>query len=256
MENNVCNYCATVNELKYKYCKNCGNGIIVEGEKNKRTQSEEFDNNSVDNINELDEDTILGVSTEELAAFVGKKANKILPRFKKMNMSNSEISWCLPPAVLGFLFGPLGAACWFLFRKMKKPAFVLVAIGLLLNGFFGFGIIVADIIILTERLLLEGMDSLAFVLKEWLVSQFFTAFNVSAFVSVLCAAVCGCFGFHYYKNHCVKRIIKYRNLQADLRYYKMGLASIGGVSGMNAVVGVVIMIVILSIPELISGLYF
>ena len=52
----------------------------------------------------------------------------------------------------------------------------------------------------------------------------------------------------------VVKINDYKAVQADNRYYKIGLASIGGVSGGMAVLGIVIMILAGNLAEIITTL--
>ena len=72
---------------------------------------------------------ICGLPAEDVAAYVGMKAPVIIPKFSQMSATHSKTSWCGPAFTLGLLFGPLGAAIWFFYRKVNKVAFLLFAIG-------------------------------------------------------------------------------------------------------------------------------
>ena len=64
----------------------------------------------------------------------------------------------------------------------------------------------------------------------------------------------GLFGFYAYKNHCVKSIKGFLQNGIDQRYYRMGLASLGGVSGGMLAVGIISMVVINNIASTITVL--
>ena len=72
--------------------------------------------------------------------------------------------------------------------------------------------------------------------------------------SVVCCILSGIFGFYAYKEHCVKAIRNYRMTGIDPRYYRIGLASVGGVSGGMVAVGIVCIIVASNISTLITYL--
>ncbi|MGN0493174.1 MAG: hypothetical protein ACI4F7_05955, partial [Acutalibacteraceae bacterium] len=59
----------------------------------------------------------------------------------------------------------------------------------------------------------------------------------------------GLFGYYAYKEHCVKAILSFRQNGIDPRYYRIGLASLGGVSGGMLAVGIIAMFVIQSIAS-------
>lgn len=165
-------------------------------------------------------ENICGVSTEDMAYFVGIKANEIIPKFAKMEAEQTRISWCWPAAVLGFLIGPLGSALWFLYRKMYKAA------GLLL--IFGAALLCA-----------------AELIPEWLVNigiaQDFVLVSKTGFLQIIRITFClvtGLFGYHIYLQHAIKKIRGYCAFACDPRYYKIGLSAIGGTSGGMAALGV------------------
>ncbi len=251
---NICSSCGTENEAEYKYCKNCGNELTVEDPQPQpqtqanteyKASSQEADFKRVPNGIILD--NISGVPSEEVALFIGKKGYDILPKFSKMELSNSKVSWCWPVAVLGYLFGPFGAAFWFFYRKMYKPAAILSVIGAVLTIITTLmtGGINIDIDAVMDALMSGDMEAYASALES--ISPEETVFAtigglIENAASIASCILCGIFGLYLYKNHCIEKITTYRAIQADKRYYKMGLASIGGVSGGMATFGVVIMI--------------
>ena len=57
---------------------------------------------------------------------------------------------------------------------------------------------------------------------------------------IAAAIILGLLGYNMYKNHCTNKIISYRSTLSDMRYYQLGLASIGGVSGGMLTLGIII----------------
>ena len=266
MNKNICSSCGTENEPEYKYCKNCGNEIIEaqtppETEFKAEPQAKPVNQQQTysKTPNGFILDNISGVPTEEVALFVGKKAYKLLPKFSKMEFTGSKISWCWPVAVLGYLFGPLGAAIWFFYRKMYKPALLLSLIGAVLTIITtvlsgGSGM---DFGAAYDAMLNGDMNAYLDAL-EGSVNRSDILVNISSLLSTATdwatCILCGLFSYYLYRNHCIQKINDYKAVQADNRYYKIGLASIGGVSGGMAVLGIVIMILAGNLAEIITTL--
>ncbi len=134
----ICPDCGTENEEEYSYCKNCGAKLEIAENKTEyqynNTDSGTYNPNFADaKSNGFFVDTITGIPSDEVCAFVGKKSPDILKKFSKMEVTGSKVSWCWPVAILGLLLGPIGSAIWFFYRKMYKPALILVALGLAVN---------------------------------------------------------------------------------------------------------------------------
>ena len=62
----------------------------------------------------------------------------------------------------------------------------------------------------------------------------------------------GLFGNYIYMNHCTNAIKKYRASGLDQRYYKLGLASLGGTSGGMLAVGIILFIGIENIATTVA----
>ncbi len=266
---NICSSCGTENEAEYRYCKNCGEVIISEKEE---PQTQSAQNNSYSEYKQTSPepdfkrypngiilDSISGVPSEEVALFVGKKGYDILPKFSKMELSNSKVSWCWPVAILGYLFGPFGAAFWFFYRKMYKPAFILSLIGAVVTIVTTLmtGGINIDFESIMGALAEGDIEAYSSALQS--VSPNNTIFaGVAAIIengaNIASCILCGLFGFYIYKNHCIEKITTYRAIGADKRFYKMGLAAIGGVSGGMAVLGIVIMVMVTNFATIITTL--
>lgn len=269
MNKKVCNVCGTENEEEYKYCKNCGNTLGTEYS-TKEPQTEAQTENRYESADNTDArwnivNNYDGVSAEEMAIFIGKKSNKILPKFSKMQITNSKISWNWPAAILGYILGPMGSALWFFYRKMYKPAIILSLIGavlMVISGFMTLG---------TGDFLPEA------ALEAFLDGDFEDAVGIinssninltntqkimgaaSTFLSeIINIATClsmGIFGYFIYKEHCIKKITEYKAFDADTRFYKIGLASVGGQSGGMLAVGIIILLVAQSIVDFVATVY-
>lgn len=280
MDNIICPECKTENEPQYVYCKNCGKKLIDDSEKtytdyNKAnysskatyaqnnqpyaTQGAYAQNGSAYDATQIVEN-IDSLPVDDIATYVGKKAHNILPKLSRMEITGSKTSWCWPAAVLGYLFGPLGAAIWFFYRKMYKVAFILVAIGLVLTT--ATSLLSGDIAAI-EGGVTQQIESGTFDVYEFLESFEQTESlqaQISVFVEniscIVTMVLCGLFSYNIYKKHIVKSIEKYRERNIDPRYYHMGLAAIGGTSGGMAVLGVVIMSFITELCTIIATLVF
>lgn len=200
---------------------------------------------------------IEGIPAEDIAFFVGKKAPDILPKFTSMEFSGSKVSWCWPAALLGFFFGPMGSAIWFLYRKMYKIGALLLVLGAALT-FFVAALSYNPSAVQTEDLFdafasgdIDLLDDLL-TGEETVLARVANLIDMAA--SVACCILSGIFGFYAYKEHCVKAIRNYRMTGIDPRYYRIGLASVGGVSGGMVAVGIVCIIVASNISTLITYL--
>ncbi len=261
MDKNFCSNCSTENESEYVYCKNCGAQLKPEKETAPINSENIPQTNSVpvtapsqggyqNNYNGYNSVNFDGVSTEEMNLYIGKKANDIMPKFIKMQITCSKVSWCWPVAILGFLFGPLGAAFWFFYRKMYKKAAILTVIGAILTF-----IITIFTPSLPEELTLameNALDNFDFEAIMSSVSNMDISSLISYYAitlientsSLVTGVLCGIFGFYWYKNDCVAKIMNYRASQQDPRYYRFGLTAIGGTSGGMLALSIVIYCII------------
>ena len=269
MNNIICHECGTENESEYCYCKNCGAALKSDTENNNQYNNSQnnnskfnqgYSNYSQNTYNQtFILDAIEGVPSEDMAAFAGKNFHQIMAKFTKMELAGSKVSWCWPAAVLGFLFGPLGAAIWFFYRKMYKAAVIFMAIGIVFSA--AVGIIAGPI---TDKDFLQGAvesyysgdyegfyNGVGELLRSEDTVRSIAASVLDSAVSIATMIVAGMFGFYFYKRHAVRSINRYRDMSVDPRYYKIGLASIGGTSSGMAFLGVAILILV---PNLLSWL--
>lgn len=281
MDKKICSECGTENERDYTYCKNCGAPLVkaepeakpefIGNEAETRSDTGSFDAgagaytppNGVPNYagapyspyNTYTSYAIDGVPAEDVAFFVGKKSAEIMPKFMKMEITRSKVSWCWPAAILGFIFGPLGAAIWFFYRKMYKIALILLAIGTVLaftTAALTYNAGAQDISGIFDSIAEGDADALLDTFRSIESEETAATLLASGLNSIAGLATCvltGLFGFYAYKNHCVKSIKGFIQNGIDQRYYRMGLASLGGVSGGMLAVGIISMIVIENIAS-------
>lgn len=284
MEKWICGECGTENEKEYVYCKNCGAKSVSAQESrdgkadygfksnpnfthtknfydtpngenpNFSHQGSPFVNNGYNNRcqgfeseEEPQIESIGGIPTDEIALFIGNKSDSILPKFAKMELAGTKASWCWPAAVLGFIFGPMGSAIWFFYRKMYKAALVLLLIGAVLSisltAFTCSG--TADKL----NKLISSFNITNSEIKETVSERI--ADDIEYIENVVTCVLTGLFGFYIYRNHTVKKIREYREYHSDPRYYRMGIKAVGGTSGGMCAVGIAAFIAV----QAISGFF-
>ena len=284
MDKKICSECGTENESDYIYCKNCGAPLTSteaepefigdEAQTDSQAGSGFYSQENAGNYappystpdytsqnsphNTYTSYAIDGVPAEDVAFFVGKKSVEIMPKFMKMEITRSKVSWCWPAAILGFLFGPFGAALWFFYRKMYKIALILLAAGTVITftttaltydtNSQSIGSIFESITAGDEEALLGAIESIGSEKNALDI----LASGIEELATLATGILCGLFGFYAYKNHCVKSIKEFLQNGIAQRYYRMGLASLGGVSGGMLTVGIISMIVIENIASAIT----
>ena len=283
MEENkiICNSCGTENEEKYEFCKNCGTPLKREAADHKGSAFEgaaQNDNYTPPNASSFEQNggeqssnytyarensapsTIEGIPVDEYAIFVGQKAPKYIPTFLNLEVTNTKIAWHWPTALLSFVFGPIGAAIWFFYRKLYKPAVILSLIGALL--LVVNGIILAP----TAKEVFKAFtspDALSKITSEDFVDELEDITNprsnltdiINDAAGLGSAIICGMFTHYIYKKHIHKKITNYRLSSKDPRYYQLALASLGGTSGGMTALGIIVMLLAENIPLTIYILY-
>lgn len=286
MDKKICSECGTENENEYSYCKNCGAPLIKSAPQNEtefigdNIQSNSQGSASTEGgsvppsgftpptysapnyggqqyspYSVYNDYTIDGISAEDVAFFIGKKSTEIMPKFMKMEVTRSKTSWCWPAAILGFLFGPLGAAIWFFYRKMYKIALILLAAGAVITFSTAALTYNTDSTVLNSVIgsfadgdLNSFMDALENIDGRQTALDVIAS-GIESIASLATCILAGLFGYHAYKEHCVKAIRSFRQNGIDPRYYRIGLASLGGVSGGMLAVGIIAMFVIQSVAS-------
>lgn len=266
----ICSNCGTENEEKYDYCKNCGAKLQKKVDEQKSNSFDQtvppnqntYYENSAQNPNYSSQqnysqyynqssqngntyvETINGIPYGEVSVFIGKKAPKYMNTFAKMEITGAKTAWHWPTVILSFFMGPLGAALWFFYRKMYKPAVILSVIGVIITAISAMIIgpvasasDIFDIIFdITQQNTLNSETLNAVTLRAEIANL------ISGLVSLGTLIVCGLFTHGWYKQHIHNTILKYRSSNIDMRYYQMGLMSIGGTSGGMLALGIAIML--------------
>ncbi len=268
----VCKECSTENEPQYKYCKNCGASLdetsATSGDYYNQTCHSNSGSYSADanrykqgfNGEFYGDETIEGVTVNEMSAFIGKNFNDYITKFFRMHITGKKTSWLWPPAILAFFFGPIGAALWLFYRKMPKIAIIFLSISIALSvgqAAVTIATIPEDTKLMFEAVvdeLLNGkeqFESLEILLTEFedvaFWSTLFGYFVRS--ISIVVAIVVGAMGGNWYKNKAINSILEFRNKDIDKRYYLIGLSVVGGTSGGMLALGIILASVI---PSLIS----
>lgn len=252
----VCQECLTENEPQYEFCKNCGAQLRESEPKTQENFKQTAYNGYRANFpgGKIVLDDIDGNNTNDVAVFIGKNAHNFIPKFSKMQLSGSKISWCWPAAILGFFFGPLGAALWFLYRKMYKIGAMIMAVGFLLSALnaalFGTAIPFEEMFNSILQSIETGNTDIALfdTFQQSAVYSFIE--NVICYV---CAIFCGLFGMHFYKKTAVNKIAGVKEKYFDTQYYHLGLATVGGTSGGALFLGFVAMAILNNIISLIPS---
>ena len=141
---------------------------------------------------------------------------------------------------------------------MYKQATLLAILGAILT-------IVTSVI--TGIITPELTNSLNYVLESGDINAILNALNsippskvviytvftlLNDLINLLIFILCGIFGFSIYKNHCIEKIHLFKMHQSQSPYYKLGLASIGGVSGGMLALGVIIMVIAANTSSVIT----
>ena len=263
MKKLICPECNTENEPQYIFCKNCGKQL-TDNEKSAGNDayfsSQATYTNDYPNPDGQVIDAIDSISSEDIAIYIGKKSGRILPKFSKMELTGSKISWCWPVAILGFLLGPIGAAMWFFYRKIYKVACILMVIGVVVST--ATTLLSGDTALMQETVFKQlesgtfDPDKIIEAIDESESAYSSVANSIDSVVDLLTMVLCGMFAYHFYKKSIVKNIEKYKAKNVDPRYYRMGLAAIGGTSVGMAILGIVAMSFVSELCTIIAILVF
>lgn len=198
-------------------------------------------------------ESINGIPYGEVATFVGKESNKYMPVFSRLEITGRKAAWHWPCALLSFFLGPLGVSLWYFYRKMYKHAAIFATLGAVLSVIstliIGPAEASEDIFELYSSFLngvfLENPLSSEGVLKYEIINL------LSGLIELVLTIICGLFTHNWYKEHICKSIFKYRTSNVDVRYYQMGLMSLGGTSGGMLALGFAIMFFVENISTVI-----
>ncbi len=257
----ICKNCATVNDDKFSYCKNCGTPLDATEKVNNETNYKSGYYSSSPVLEEID-----GISTEEIGIFVGPNKQKIIDKFSKMSITTSKISWCWPAAILSLFFGFFGAALWLFYRKMYKYGTIALAIAVVVLG-INTAITYKPTIEFFEQAAnafyeLKGaapdFQSFSTLLAQALshlsaTTQMMLSNFLNEVATYAATTIYGLFGMYLYKKHTVKRITEYRLVNNNSEYYTYGIKAIGGTSTGMAVLTIIIVI---ALQNIISSIPF
>lgn len=119
----ICPNCKTENDSEFTFCKNCGSNLVAPHQTPPQNNYNDFSNEQVDS-----QQTIDGVTIENINEFVGKKNYSFVTKFQKMSMLGKKAGWNWAVFLFGFFLNiPF---VWFFHRKMKKIGAIILAISL------------------------------------------------------------------------------------------------------------------------------
>lgn len=255
-EKKICSCCGKENDISCEFCVECGSvltGVTVEqSEQNAKPQEEYIpeQENTVPpetsangtygyNYNTAESET---VTSAEMNRFIGKKADKISPKFTTMEITGSKVSWNWPVFFLTFFMGLSGTALWFFYRKMNKIGAILLSVGMALSLVFSVASGQLQLNAETNSMIIDALTDSesvedAFgaiqnlpdnVIEE--TARGAVADAVANTVDIACAVVFGMFSLYLYKNHCLKTITKIKkNAMSEVASIAM-YDQLGGVS--------------------------
>lgn len=249
----TCVQCRTENGSDYKYCKFCGAELPCVDRKpfEENTDARQQGTGGEYADSPVSDD----VTVTEMNIFVGKNNDKIVPKFISMQQKFKKTSWCWPVFLLGILFGYAGMAAWFFYRKMYKPALLLLAFGTVINiadiavnfnsmvdlygGFFdvlaSYGQMLSQDAANAVDWFTDSVNRLALQYSENSIGIFSL---INEYVGgYILPVVLGLFGMHIYKKHSLGKIADIKRVYAASPAYRTVLYQKGGTSAVPAVIG-------------------
>ena len=271
----ICNECNTENELHYLYCKNCGNPL--EGEKTVNPPLNEEPKTQAPPVAPAPAvpNSVEDIDKQDFTEFIGKNSDKIFSKFVRMEYSHSKVSWCWPAAILQLLFGFLGGAIWFFYRKMYKVAVILVAIGIVFTAAqtaltFNTQVSVGNYIVDSFSQIFEEIESgftysgastqrvIENIEKAPTGKLDMLLVGIADVLDLIetyaGAALVGMFAMHLYKKHCIKKIRAYKQGAVNPQYYSYCLGLIGGTSGGMLALGIIITAIVTSAADGVTAI--
>lgn len=261
----VCLRCKTENNPDYKYCKTCGAALpfvdqkpIWDYEEERASAEESFSDNGE-------------ISTYEMNVFVGKNSEIITPKFTRLEQLGKKNDFCLPVLLLGLFFGVFGVAAYFLYRKMIKPAAIVMAVGIGMTAVsvalnFGtiisvmqayremFTAVVTSGTMISESEITAQLSSLT-TSENSLVSMILSYINQYV-LGVAFPIVAALFTDYIYMEHAISKISEIKEENLPKTEYFLALHKAGGTSGGSVVVGALIYMaaetLLIAIPMIIG----
>ncbi len=237
MDKIICQNCGTENEPDYIFCKQCAAELNGDGQSTSRQAPPyqnvgyggqpygnqppygyaPFGNQPPYGYYPYQTETIDGVKTEDVAAFIGSAAPTYIPKFAKMEMTRSTVSFNWLVALISIFVSPFFAACWFIHKRMNKIGLIIFAIVALAQGAY-IVTVFPTILDLLEKVAADGFSAsvtdLVYIATRHNTAAMLAsnAFNI---VTYAVAILGGLFANHMYKSHIIKTVksIKAQNEQ-------------------------------------------
>lgn len=251
----ICPNCKTNNPASAAFCQACGTSIESQPvysvpEDAPLYGQPNFTPNS-DRTFEFSTETGEKISGEEMYRIMGKNGDKYLEKMAKSELSGASVGWCWHVFWLSFVFGPIGAALWFIYRKMYRFGIILLAIGLLFDGLTTATSISIDPSVLKE---MTSIADLANLVAEVQTPLSVAVSSLSNLVELASAILLPMFAVHIYKNHCKKTILKIRHTATDPVHTNILYDAWGGTSGGALAAAIVVSIFVSNTATILGAL--
>lgn len=230
----ICSRCHTQNPEFAEFCKHCGSPLKSDNNWQSDAQQntpyseyQPFRNTSYSSQNVDPNEVIDEVRAEDLAAFVGTKADYYLPRFRRMARNGSSASWNWA----AFFFGPL----WLLYRKMYAWGAIVMILELLQTAVTQISYKALGLVVTEEMTYAEAYALVQSAISKPSSLYFLLSISLFSVIMLVISIGLAVFGNRLYRDHCRRTITRVREKTPDLTPGE--LSSIGGVSIAVTVIG-------------------
>lgn len=254
-----CLRCGEKNGDEYTYCGLCG-ALLPE------IEAACLYGEGVDEKDENIAESPSEVSLYEMETFVGKNSGEIVEKFKALQSRGKKTVFYPILLLIGIFFGLPGVALWFLYRKMVKPAALLLVGSFLMRMTllvftFDFAEISFELLLVllqnifrTELgageylpLIYSVISFLSVGRAPFAFAKYLITASGSVFLSLLAISV--------YKRHSMRRIFELKSAAPDKESYIKALRIHGGTSVSYALAGALCYIAALLLPWFIYTVY-
>lgn len=227
----VCGNCGSANAAGQTYCRKCGRELNAPVSEDGEEPPFPLSSSLFPFFSQPfspPPDTIGGLDTTDIHAFIGKKAPYYTMKFQGMERQRHRLSWNWAAALF-----PLS---WLAYRKMPRWFFLYLALEFLVS------LPVFAVITLSYRQLAGDVEAWAAFLQTGLLPS--TAlpvwlnilYSLSTPLLFVMRMLLACFGNSLYRNHVFRLIRRCRRQNGDPLIYRYQLTKIGGGS-IGAVIG-------------------
>ena len=254
-----CHLCGEMNKPNANFCNRCGTRLIKPDKKPAVSSTEELSDMLGVEVKQISPvqsalDPLAGipasaqfeedVTAADMACYIAVNTPYYMRAFDLIKRKANKFNWS----------AAVFSGIWFLYRKMYKVAAILIAVGVLFS--FINTVLTFDTVSKTANSLLQSFENyedfsfteqieiLEDIEKNSETPKQWFAEAIQNTLELITAAITGIFAFYWYKKHTVRVLKKYKESNIDLRYYRMGVLTLGGTSGGFAFLGVALILVL------------